>query len=238
MKKTSYVLPLILAIILCSCGQISEYKGEVIESDKSISPFSQLSLKGTFELFLIQGDEVSLRFEGNEELIDEIVVDQKGQELKISLDGKGTRNFLKNEAKIFLTVTSLEKINFEGVGQIKSEGQLAFEKLEIKGEGVGNVELDLEVSELVTKLNFVGKMDLKGAADKFYLSNEGIGSINATNFIAEDVEVISSGIGSISVHSIGELSMEVNGIGSISYTGNPKVIKEDVNGLGSISRNE
>ncbi|MCH7412494.1 DUF2807 domain-containing protein [Belliella sp. R4-6] len=238
MKNTSYILTLILAIILFSCdAKISEYKGEVIESEKSISEFNQLSLKGTFQLFLIQGDEVSLRFEGNEELVDEIVVDQKGKELKISLETKGKRNFLKNEANIFLTVTSLEKINFEGVGQIKSEGQLAFEKLEIKGEGVGNVELDLEVGELVTKLNFVGKMDLKGAADKFHLSNEGIGSINASKFIVEDVEVISSGIGAVSVHSIGELSMEVNGIGSISYTGNPKVIKENVNGLGNISRN-
>ena len=113
MKKTSYGLLLILAMILFSCdGKISEYKGEVIESDKNISAFNQLTLKGTFELFLIQGDEVSLRFEGNEELIDEIVVDQKGQELKISLETKSKRNFLKNEAKIYLTVTSLEKINF------------------------------------------------------------------------------------------------------------------------------
>jgi hypothetical protein len=34
-----------------------------------------------------------------------------------------------------------------------------------------------------------------------------------------------------------ELSITVNGIGSVNYSGNPKVIKEDVNGIGKVSRN-
>ncbi|MFD2033884.1 head GIN domain-containing protein [Belliella marina] len=238
MKKSIAIIPLILMFIWTSCDlRISEYKGEVAEINKDISEFSQLYLKGTFELVLLQGEEVSLRLEGNEDLIDKVKVDQIGKELRITLESKEKRKFLKNEVKIFLTVTNLESLDFQGVGQIQSEGQLAFDKLEINGEGVGNVEMDLEVGEISSRLNFVGILNLKGVADKLYLSNEGIGNIDASELIVQDAEIVSNGIGSVSVHCIGELSLEINGIGSISYTGDPKVVHENINGLGNISRN-
>lgn len=47
----------------------------------------------------------------------------------------------------------------------------------------------------------------------------------------------SSGIGQIDVYCAGELSITVNGIGSVNYSGNPNVIKKEVNGIGSVSEN-
>jgi len=86
-------------------------------------------------------------------------------------------------------------------------------------------------------LNFVGNMTLKGSADYFKLFNEGVGNIDASQFWVQKAEVNSSGIGMVSVHCEGELSLEVSGIGTVSYTGNPTIVYENISGIGKVNRN-
>lgn len=238
MKKALFLIPILLTFIFSSCDiRTSEYKGESIEKEIDIKDFSSLDVEGAFEVVLIQGDKAELRFEGNEELINKIEIDQNDDQLSIILKSNNNKTFKKNELKIFITLTTLENLIFEGVGEIKTDGFLVLDKLEINGKGVGNIELNLDANEIITDLNFVGNMKLVGSAEQLYLSNEGIGNIDAAELIAQNVEIISQGIGAVSVHCENELSLEVNGIGSVTYTGNPEVISEKVSGLGKINRN-
>lgn len=238
MKKALFLIPILLTFIFSSCDiRTSEYKGESIEKKFEIEDFSSLFVKGAFEIILIQGDKVGLRFEGNEELINEIEVDQNDDQLSIFLKSDKNISLKKNELRIFITLATLENLIFEGVGEIKTDGFLKLDKFEINGKGVGNIEMNLEANEIITILNFVGNMKLTGSTDQLYLSNEGIGNIDAEKLIAQNVDIISQGIGAVSVHCENELSLEVSGIGSVSYTGNPEVISEKVSGLGKINRN-
>lgn len=238
MKNSLYLTPLFLMLLFYSCDfRVSEYKGESIEKEIDIKEFSSLHVKGAFEIILIQGEKAELRFEGNEELINEIEIDQNEDQLSIILISDKSKTFKKNELKVFITLTTLENLVFEGVGEIKTDGFLAIEKIEINGKGVGNIELNLDAQEIITDLNFVGNMKLVGSAEQVFLSNEGIGNIDAAELIAQNMEIISSGIGAVSVYCENELSIEVNGIGSVTYTGNPEVISEKVSGIGKINRN-
>lgn len=225
-------------LLFYSCDfRVSEYKGESIEKEIEIKEFSSLHVNGAFEIVLLQGDKAELRFEGNEELINEIEIDQNDDQLSIILQSDKNKTFKKNELKIFITLVNLENLVFEGVGEIKTDGFLVLDKIEINGKGVGNIELNLDAEEIITELNFVGNMKLVGTAEHVFLSNEGIGNIDAAELIAQNVEIISSGIGAVSVYCENELSIEVNGIGSVTYTGNPEVISEKVSGIGKINRN-
>lgn len=238
MKNALYLIPILFAFIFPSCDiRTSEYKGESIEKEIDIKEFSSIDVEGAFEVVLIQGDKEGLIFQGNEDLINKIEVDQNDDQLSIFLNSDKNKSLQKNELKIFITLTTLDRLSFKGVGEIKNDGFLVLDKLEINGQGVGNIELNLDANEIITLLNFVGNMKLTGSTEQLYLSNEGIGNIDAAELIAQNVEIISQGIGAVSVHCENELSLEVSGIGSVSYTGNPEVISEKVSGLGKINRN-
>jgi hypothetical protein len=53
----------------------------------------------------------------------------------------------------------------------------------------------------------------------------------------ENMDLNSSGIGNVSIHCEDELSLIVSGIGKVSYTGNPRLVHEDVSGIAKVSRN-
>jgi hypothetical protein len=51
------------------------------------------------------------------------------------------------------------------------------------------------------------------------------------------MEINSSGIGNVEVHCTGDLSLVVDGIGKVSYSGNPTLIKKEVSGIGKVEEN-
>lgn len=238
MKKTSLFVIAVIGSILFSCQpQQSEEKGEAMTENRSLDSFSRLKLSGIVNLYLSQGDEESIRIEGDAEWVDKLQVQQSGDLLTISLpDGNNT--FGKNDKlEVYLQFRDLSELAFEGAGQIKSASVLELDEFLISGKGVGNIVLELEAEKIEAKLNFVGNMELKGASQELYLENEGVGNIDASQLICQKVEMYSSGIGMISVHAEEELILNVSGIGAVNYKGNPKQVTENVSGLGKVSRN-
>jgi hypothetical protein len=108
------------------------------------------------------------------------------------------------------------------------------DRVTIRGEGVGNLELEFETEELEADMNLVGKMELKGKATKATIKNEGIGNIDASKLITQDMDLTSSGIGKVDIHCEGNLSMKVEGIGKVTYSGNPNVVKKEISGIGKV----
>ncbi|WP_291787514.1 head GIN domain-containing protein [Cecembia sp.] len=239
MKKNNILLMLaFLGGLLFSCQPSdSIYSGEQVEEERSLKPFNRLRVSGIINLNLSQGDSESLRVEGDSKWVDQLKVEQRGDLLSISLK-EGQTSWGKNEKiEVFLQLKDLRELEFEGAGQIKTSSMLDLDELFISGKGVGNIVLELEAEMVKAELNFVGNMELKGFAREFRLENEGLGNIDASKLISQKVDLTSSGIGKIAVHAEEELQMNVSGIGSVSYTGNPKQVTENVSGLGKVNRN-
>jgi hypothetical protein len=238
MKKTSLFLLALFGVMMFSCQpNNSRSSGETITETRSLDPFNKVKVSGIVNLYLSQGDTESLRIEGDEKWVEKLKVQQRGDRLTISLK-EGNKSFSKNEkVEVHLQLKDLRELEFEGAGQIKSSSILELDELRIIGSGVGNIILELEADRVEADLNFVGNMELKGAAKELQIDNEGIGNIDASKLISQWVELNSSGIGKISVHAEEELTMNVSGIGAVSYTGNPNKVNENISGLGKVNRN-
>ena len=239
MKKYNFLLALaFLGGLFFSCAvKDSHSSGEQVEEERNLEPFSRVKVSGIFNLNLSQGETEFIRVKGDSKWVEDLKVEQRRDLLSISLK-EGQRSWGKNEKiEVFLQLKELKELIFEGAGQIKSSGMLDLEELLIVGKGVGNIVLELEAELLEAELNFVGNMELKGFAREFRLENEGLGNIDASQLISQKVELSSSGIGKIAVHAEEELSLSVSGIGSVSYTGNPQQVTENVSGLGKVNRN-
>ena len=235
MKATTMLIFSILAgMFLVSC----ESKNNSYSEEKAIEGVSRLKLKGLFSVNIKQGGAESMRISGNEDLVKKLRVLQTGDLLELSLDEEESGAFfMKEELQIDLDILDLSEIRFEGVGNIKNSGTLDLGDLLIAGNGVGNISLELDAQAVDARLNFVGNMTLKGSANEMKLVNEGIGNIDASELIVQNVNLTSSGIGAVSVHCEGELTLKVDGIGVVNYTGNPTVVSEKVSGIGKVNRN-
>lgn len=235
MKQLIRYIPVVLFAVLLSCNVRSD---EQYFETRSVEGVSRLKISGAFNLRLSQSDLQELTIEGSADLADKLQIKQNGDLLELHLEEIGSSFFNKSDLKITLAVADLRELEFEGAGNIKTMDQLSLTDFRLLGNGVGNVELDLDAVNVDAELNFVGNIVLKGNVDVFRMENEGVGNINASQFRARHLDLNSSGIGNVSVHCDDELSLVVNGIGKVNYTGNPKIIREDINGIAKVSRNK
>lgn len=237
MKTKIFILLSFIISLNWACSPGERGSGD-FESFKEIENANRLRVVGAINMVLKQGDQPSLLIRGEKDLTDELEIIQSGDLLELRLKGESQKKlFGKKALKVELTLAELSSLEFEGAGNLEGKGVFEVDHLDITGKGVGNIELNLEANSINAELNFVGNMELRGVTQEFTLLNEGVGNIDAIKLIAQKVDLNSKGIGAVSVFCEDELVLVVSGIGSVTYKGNPTVIKEDVSGLGKVFRN-
>ena len=123
--------------------------------------------------------------------------------------------FNDDELRITLHLKELTELNYEGVGNVKTNQTFRVKELKLLGNGVGNLVLDLEADLLHADFDMVGNIELRGSATKVFFTNDGIGKLDASQLIVQDMEIKSSGIGKVALHCEGNLSLTVDGIGKV-----------------------
>jgi hypothetical protein len=238
MKNVFYLLALPLLLLFASCSKGISYNSEEdISEKKPLNGVSRLQLDGVFTLSLKQSNEEFIQVEGPSELIDKLVIDQQGDLLVLEMEKVEGFNFNKGDFKITLSLKDLKELQYDGVGNVKTNGTFIVDTLHIKGNGVGNLKLDLIANLLNADFDMVGNIDLSGKADRAIFTNNGVGNLDASQLRVQDLDLNSSGIGKAEVFCVGNLSLVVDGIGKVSYTGNPTIIKKEVSGIGKVEAN-
>lgn len=237
MKFSLSIFYALLFLSIFSCRERDGSSDNRYDEVRDLSGVSKLKVKGVFNLMLTQSDQESIQIIGSQKLAEKLKINQNGDLLELTLEDVKGSFFEMDELEVRLTISDLESFEFNGVGNIETKNPFITDQTAIKGEGVGNLELEIESQQISADLNLVGSMKLKGESALLNITNEGIGNIDASQHNAEKVNLISSGIGRVAVHCTGELSLDVSGIGEVKYTGNPTVIKENVSGIGKVTRN-
>lgn len=239
MKHLGYLLSLPLLLLFLSCSNSRSYRSEKdISESKPLSGVTRLNLDGVFNLTLTQSDEETIRVEGPSELIDKLIIDQQGDLLVLEMEGNDAGfNFNKGDLKISLSLKDLQELRYDGVGNVKTNGNFTVNTLRVDGSGVGNLDLELDAKQLNADFDMVGNINLKGSADRAFFTNNGVGNLDASQLRVQDLDLNSSGIGKVEIFCVGNLSLEVDGIGKVSYTGNPTILKKEVSGIGKVEGN-
>ncbi len=213
----------------------SNDNADLTTEDRKISAFSKLVVHGVFNLYLSQGDQEALRIEADEETLGKIIIENTGDRLLIELE-EGFELFDREQINIYLTITDIDSFEFEGVGNIKTETILRLTDLDIKGDGVGNTKLELEADRIDAEFNLVGNVTLSGNVETINLKNNGLGNVNASDLKAQYMTLNSNGIGNVEVYCEKEISITANGIGKVTYDGNPEVKNLNRNGIGKVEK--
>lgn len=194
--------------------------------------FRKVDIWGTGELRIIQDKEESLEITCDDNFLDKIKTDVRGNVLHIGPDHarlKPTKTI-----EYVLRLKDLEAIQSAGALSIQAE-TLNCSQLSITANGVCSVNLGaLQADAITTTINGAVKVTVvSGKVKQQTVTMNGAGHYQCPNVDAEATTVTINGTGQATVWASGTLKANLHGTGSISYYGSPKV-SQSVAGLGRI----
>ena len=200
---------LILATVL-SLVSLSTHADEQL---RKVTPFKGISVHGPVSLTVEAGKAFSLKVIGDPRFIDRVTSDVVGGELRLHMKDS-TRNSIESSDRVIVTMPELQTFSGEGAGVMRLNN-VRGDRLDVNYRGAGRLAIDGEVRSLRLRAQGVGEVDTKG-------------------LVTQEADVSFEGIGSVSVHAKDKLNAKVQGMGNLTYYGNPRVVNKSVSGIGSV----
>jgi Putative auto-transporter adhesin, head GIN domain len=197
-----------------------EGNGKLTTRDVSVSSFDALQASGVYELKLSQGSKESVKIEADENLQEYFNVHNDGNKLVIDMEKLKDKNLhVKNKMKVYVTFKNLKELDLKTVGNVSSEEQLSFDDLDLNTKSVGNVDLNLTAKKLNLDSKSVGDVKLKGKADEAVVRHKGVGSLQASNFVVQTMDIECDGVGGAEVNAAKNLKVKDSFLGKVKNKG-------------------
>lgn len=207
--------------------------GKVVTTERKVPDFSAIEVSCSADVIISQGKSGTVKVRTDENLQDKIDIDVKGDVLEIETDGN-IRNY--KELEVYVAVETLNAITINGSGNVESEGTIEGMDFEIRVNGSGDVDLDLDVKNLKTKINGSGDVQLTGVQGNFDLGINGSGDVEAENLRLSHCNIKLMGSGDVSLEgSAVEVTVEQSASGDINlYRLNAEDVNISASGSGDV----
>lgn len=210
-------------------------EGPAVKQDRDGGKFSEIYTHGSFNVEITDGANNSVAVEAQQNLQQYIEVENNDGELHIR-NKKGYNIQSDHDITVYVTAPSLKGIYLSGSGNVKSTNQLnGSDKFEVRSAGSGNVNVDIETSDLKVSIAGSGNITLKGKTSDLEGKIAGSGNIKAKEMQSVNTSVQISGSGNAEVVATQKLNTNIAGSGDVKYWGDASVDSK-VRGSGSVSR--
>ena len=218
MKKTVFVIVILFIGLAAGCTRIENIggvkgSGNAKTESRNVSGFKEIKAENAVELEITVQKDFSLTIEADDNLLEKIKTEVSGNTLKISTKENITS---KNKIKIKVSLPELTKLDISGASKANISG-VKTDSLKLNASGASKIKVDGEVKSLEAIAS-------------------GASGIDAENLKTENAKANSSGASNITVSPTGELDAEASGASSVTYTGEPKNIKQNASGASTIKK--
>jgi hypothetical protein len=226
--------------------------GDLTTENRVISDFEGVEVEGSFIVYIDSSNETSILVEADENLLDEIRTQVRGNNLIIETYRDRCLNS-RNDITIYVTAPDIEEIKLLGSGRIYCD---EFESSEMNVEltGSGSIFFDY-INSNESDIDLIGSGTIRGTIDTYsaniLIEGSGIvrlegsahhanmdllgsGSIQAREFTTDIADVDLTGSGKVEVFATEFLEASVTGSGMIYYYGNPAEVIKHISGSGNI----
>jgi len=189
--------------------------GKIVTQSRAVSGISSVSLSGSGQVLIEQGDSESLTVTTDDNLMQYIKTEVRGNALDLGFTDPLTNVQPTNDIVFTLKVKKLEGLEISGSGKADVK-RLAQDRLQVRISGSGDVSG-------------------QGTAQDLELRISGSGSYRGQDIKSQRATVGVSGSGNAVVSASDTLKADVSGSGTIEYIGDPQV-SQNISGSGSVRR--
>lgn len=208
---------------------------ELLAEERKVQSFSGINISVPGEIYIVQGETQKLVVEGTGRVLDNLVTEVKGGQLKIYTPRRW--NFRSRDVvNIYLVVTELNNLQLSGSARILTEGLLKTDDLSVGISGSGRIELEeLETINLKAAVSGSGRLTIGSGAmiQNLQVSISGSGRIDSEHIPAGKVSARITGSGRCNVNAVEDLDVRISGSGRVAYTGSP-LIRSHITGSGRL----
>ena len=187
---------------------------------KSLAGVKRVYVEASIDLVIRKGDKERLVLNGPKDLLDNLVVEQKGERLLIGSE-KCADN--QDSVKMVAYLKDLSEVGIEGSSDIVIKDMFSSEHMTLTIAGSGDISGHFEAEQLTAAIRGSGDIKLKGKSQKLQVDILGSGDVSFEEFAASRVAVTIKGAGDVKVHASEFLDVKIYGSGDVGYKGRPKV---------------
>jgi len=229
---SKFITALIMSLLLVSCQFNGDFgfgvrgNGDVETVERSIDDnFNEIRVSRGLDVYLTQGDNVSLLVEADENLHDIIITEVENGVLRITTDENIA--FSKSK-KVMLTFKDVSKIKATSGSDVFSTNTIVAESLELTTTSGSDMEIDINVQVADCKSTSGSDLRVSGTTNKLYAEATSGSDIKAGNLNAKISEARATSGADITLNTSEELYAKATSGGDIKYYGNPeRVTKKD-----------
>ncbi len=238
MKTPLSITAIALAISSCSSIAGIEGSGTILTQIRTVPDFHAISVRGSGEMLLSQGDTVAVEIECDDNLLEHIKSEVTDSELILGPDGVNLRPsnrviyrvVVKDLDSIALSGSlSLEcpalkgkdlSISTSGSGRVRI-GELTGNAVAYRVSGSGNLKLgSMHADSLSLKISGSGKVAVEtGAVETVDMKISGSGNMGLMGLQTKEATIKISGSGKAQIWAEETLDAGVSGSGKIEYWG-------------------
>lgn len=221
-----------------SAVTIKTESGNVVQ-DRHLSGFNAIDAAGSFDVYITQGANESVKVDAPSDVIDRIITEVDNGTLRIhnrngSWGGLGEL-WGHKKVVVYVVVNQVNAIGITGSGDVYFKDGIRSSNLRLWVSGSGDVYGKVDAKSLECNISGSGDMKLAGHAQNSTVSVSGSGDYTARDLQTDNTSVHVSGSGDASIYVSNNLNASVTGSGDVSYRGGPKHIMKSKSGSGDIS---
>lgn len=209
--------------------------GVVKTETRTTSDYDKISVSGSFTVTLTSGKEGKISLTGEENILDYVITEVEGTNLKIKFKKHSNINYNK-KIQVTIPIEQIKSIALSGSGSITSETEIKAAHLQTAQSGSGKISLHVNTQKIDAALSGSGQLVLSGSTTNFDIALSGSGRVDSNKMKSENVSAQVSGSGRVNLTTSQSITAVVSGSGQINYSGNPKIVEEKVSGSGGINK--
>jgi len=162
----------------------------VIVENRELSNFDKIEIKDKIEVEIIQGAEVSVKVETDENLQFAVLTEVKENVLTISLSNKIIR---RKSLKVYITIDALiDEISTSDKAEVSSNGTLTLDLFTLNAGGDSKIKMDVKCSHFTLNNNESANLNLNINTEEGVLNANKTGRAKI-NLKADRIKVFSHG---------------------------------------------
>jgi hypothetical protein len=227
---------IILAVSSCVNGQFwksVEGHGHVVSKERKTDSFTGLKVSSGIDVYLKQGDNVTVTVEADENLHEYILTEVRGGVLNVYSE----YNIRDAERKkVYVTMKEINSVKTTSAGDVIGETPINAERLELIASSAGDIKLETHAKNIDIDISSSGDISLSGETDMLKADLSSAGDLKAYDLKAREADVSVSSAGDADVNVSERISARASSAGDINYKGDPKYVDAHSSSAGGIHR--
>ncbi|MGS2761809.1 head GIN domain-containing protein [Sinomicrobium sp. M5D2P9] len=236
-----FLIAAALSFLLSSCqfGSIMGVSGNGnVQTEKRTSSvsggFTSVKASNGLDVYIRQDKSHSITVEADENLLDIIHTEVRGDKLHIYTDKNiGT----SKSKKVYVSAPEIEAIASSSGADIFVEDLLQANKLELKSSSGSAIRLETEADYISCDTSSGSGIRIKGRANSMHARASSGSSIKAGELEVAKCDAKASSGGDIYLHVTKDLVASASSGGDIRYSGNPQSVSTGKSVSGSVRKN-